>query len=61
MKTKNTELTGTKSMFLTNNYSIKEVMTFPMMKPEDTGKPAPKLAAEVAGVEPLLVEGIAHK
>jgi len=48
-------------MFLTNNYSIKEVMTFPMMKPEDTGKPAPKLAAELAGVEPLPVEGIAHK
>lgn len=45
---------------VTNNYSIKEVLTFPMMKPEDTGK-STKLAAELVGVEPLPVEGIAHK
>lgn len=43
-------------MFLTNKYSIKEVLTFPMMKPEpNTEKPK---AAEITGVEPLPVEGI---
>ncbi|KAK3648338.1 lysyl-tRNA synthetase [Elasticomyces elasticus] len=46
-------------MFLTNNYSIKEVLTFPMMKDEQV---APKLkAAEVVGVEPVMEEGTTHK
>ncbi len=46
-------------MFLTNHYSIKEVLTFPFMKDENV---APKAkAAEVAGVEPLPVEGVTHK
>lgn len=44
-------------MFLTDNYSIKEVLTFPMMKEDKSAQQAPK-AAEVAGVEPLPEEGI---
>ncbi|KAK5136786.1 Protein kinase [Meristemomyces frigidus] len=44
-------------MFLTDHYSIKEVLTFPMMKDVE-GRPK---AAEVAGVEAGAVEGIAHK
>lgn len=44
-------------MFLTDNYSIKEVLAFPMMKPEVTEKKEP-LAAEVAGIEPMPEEGI---
>ncbi|ESZ90952.1 lysyl-tRNA synthetase [Sclerotinia borealis F-4128] len=47
-------------MFLTDNYSIKEVLTFPFMK-EDTQNVKEPLAAEKVGVEPLPVEGIAHK
>ena len=43
-------------MFLTNNYSIKEILTFPFMKDEQVA-PKPK-AAEVAGVEPMPEEGI---
>ena len=39
------------TMFLTDNYSIKEVMTFPMMKDDRTAVGG-KSAAEVAGVEP---------
>lgn len=46
-------------MFLTDNYSIKEVLAFPFMK-DDTQKKE-KLAAEVVGVEPVAEEGIAHK
>ncbi|OJD36613.1 lysyl-trna synthetase [Diplodia corticola] len=44
-------------MFLTNNYSIKEVLTFPMMKEDKSAQHQPK-AAEVAGVEPVPEEGI---
>ncbi|KAJ5452968.1 Nucleic acid-binding OB-fold [Penicillium cf. griseofulvum] len=44
-------------MFITDNYSIKEVMTFPMMK-EDKTAADPKTAAEVAGIEPTPEEGI---
>ncbi|KAJ5612496.1 hypothetical protein N7510_005690 [Penicillium lagena] len=47
-------------MFLTDNYSIKEVLAFPMMK-DDVTKSEHKLAAEVAGVEPQPEEGIPHK
>lgn len=51
-------------MFLTDNYSIKEVLTFPFMKeekqPMNSGLGAPK-AAEVVGIEPLPEEGISHK
>jgi lysyl-tRNA synthetase class 2 len=47
-------------MFLTDHYSIKEVLTFPFMK-DDTSKPAEKTAAEVVGVEPQPEEGIPHK
>ena len=43
-------------MFLTNNYSIKEVLTFPFMKDENVA-PKPK-AVEVANVEPQPEEGI---
>ncbi|KAF2092088.1 lysyl-tRNA synthetase [Saccharata proteae CBS 121410] len=45
-------------MFLTDHYSIKEVLTFPMMK--DDKQPQQK-AAEVENVEPMPVEGIPHK
>ena len=42
-------------MFLTDNYSIKEVLTFPFMKDIEEPK---KTAAEVAGIEPKAEEGI---
>lgn len=44
-------------MFLTDNYSIKEVLTFPMMKDDKTAA-EPKTAAEVVGIEPSPEEGI---
>lgn len=44
-------------MFLTDNYSIKEVLTFPMMK-EDKSAAEGKFAAEVAGIQPQPEEGI---
>jgi lysyl-tRNA synthetase, class II len=44
-------------MFLTDNYSIREVLAFPFMKDEKQEKKE-KLAAEEVGVEPLPVEGI---
>lgn len=44
-------------MFLTDNYSIKEVLAFPFMK-EDVSAKKEKLAAEEVGVEPLAEEGI---
>ncbi|KAJ6135072.1 hypothetical protein N7512_000232 [Penicillium capsulatum] len=47
-------------MFLTDNYSIKEVLTFPFMK-EDKTSAEGKTAAEVAGIEPQPEEGIPHK
>lgn len=43
-------------MFLTNNYSIKEVLTFPMMKPEQHAQE--KTAAEVVGVQPVPAEQV---
>lgn len=42
-------------MFLTNHYSIKEVLAFPFMKEEKNEEPK-KLAAEVVGIEPMPVE-----
>lgn len=48
-------------MFLTNNYSIKEVLTFPMMKDQATEVQKKKEGDVVAGVETVPVEGIAHK
>lgn len=47
-------------MFLTDHYSIKEVLTFPFMKDDTTAK-VEKTAAEVVGVEAVPVEGIPHK
>ncbi|KAL4970875.1 lysine--tRNA ligase KRS1 [Aspergillus stella-maris] len=44
-------------MFLTNNYSIKEVLAFPFMK-EDKSAADPKSAAEVVGIQPQPEEGI---
>lgn len=44
-------------MFLTDNYSIKEVLAFPMMKDDKTAE-QPKSAAEIAGIEPSPEEGI---
>nr|POF20147.1 lysine--trna ligase cla4 [Quercus suber] len=46
-------------MFLTNHYSIKEVLTFPFMKDQDVA-PKPK-AAEITDVSPMPVEGVTHK
>lgn len=45
-------------MFLTDNFSIKEVLAFPFMKEDKTAHGEHKLAAEVAGVEPVPEEGI---
>ncbi|GAM88410.1 hypothetical protein ANO11243_064430 [Dothideomycetidae sp. 11243] len=45
-------------MFLTDHYSIKEVLTFPFMKDDKQGGPK---AAEVVGIEPVPEEGIPHK
>jgi lysyl-tRNA synthetase class 2 len=44
-------------MFLTDNYSIKEVLAFPFMK-EDTSMKKDKLAAEEVGIQPVAEEGI---
>lgn len=48
-------------MFLTDNYSIKEVLAFPFMKDEQLKVDGEKLAAEEVGVPPERVEGIGHK
>ena len=48
-------------MFLTDNYTIKEVLTFPFMKEEQQQGEKEKLAAEEVGIEPAPVEGIFHK
>lgn len=47
-------------MFLTDNYSIKEVLAFPFMKEDKTAheKEEKPTAAEVVGIEPKPVEGI---
>ncbi|KAF1939876.1 lysyl-tRNA synthetase [Clathrospora elynae] len=45
-------------MFLTDHYSIKEVITFPFMKDVEEKKPT---AAEVADIPAKVVEGIPHK
>ncbi|KAL4887002.1 hypothetical protein BJY04DRAFT_177012 [Aspergillus karnatakaensis] len=47
-------------MFLTDNYSIKEVLAFPFMKEDKTATEG-KSAAEVVGIEPKPEEGIPHK
>lgn len=44
-------------MFLTDNYSIKEVLAFPFMK-EDVTMRKEKLAAEEVDVKAVPVEGI---
>ena len=44
-------------MFLTDNYSIKEVLAFPFMKDDKTAQDG-KSAAEVVGIEPQPEEGI---
>jgi lysyl-tRNA synthetase class 2 len=45
-------------MFLTDHYSIKEVLAFPLMKDDQNPGKEKKLAAEVVGVQPEPVEGI---
>ncbi|KAL9589349.1 MAG: hypothetical protein Q9203_001852 [Teloschistes exilis] len=45
-------------MFLTDHYSIKEVLTFPFMKDEANQGKDKKPAAEVVGVKPQVEEGI---
>ncbi|PBP20220.1 putative Lysyl-tRNA synthetase, cytoplasmic [Diplocarpon rosae] len=44
-------------MFLTDNYSIKEVLAFPFMK-EETNLRKEKLVAEEVGIKPVAEEGI---
>ncbi|KAL2756004.1 hypothetical protein ACRALDRAFT_2104626 [Sodiomyces alcalophilus JCM 7366] len=44
-------------MFLTNNYSIREVLAFPFMKEDKSGHKE-KLAAEEVDIQPVPVEGI---
>lgn len=44
-------------MFLTNNYSIREVLAFPFLREEKNGPKQP-FAAELANVEPMPEEGI---
>jgi hypothetical protein len=44
-------------MFITNNYSIREVLAFPFLR-EDKSAPKEKFAAEVVDVQPLPEEGI---
>jgi lysyl-tRNA synthetase class 2 len=48
-------------MFLTDHYSIKEVLTFPFMKDVVDLQHQERPAAEVVGVEAKPVEGIPHK
>src|SRR5204863_6015901 len=45
-------------MFLTDHYSIKEVLAFPMMKEDVTAVKKEKLAAEEVGIKPVAEEGI---
>lgn len=48
------------AMFITNNYAIREVISFPMLK-DEAPRPTEKLAAEEVNVQPKPEEGIAHK
>jgi lysyl-tRNA synthetase class 2 len=45
------------AMFLTNNYSIREVLPFPFLREEKTAHKE-KFAAEVVDIQPLPEEGI---
>jgi len=45
-------------MFLTDNYSIKEVLTFPFMKEEKNQGKEKETAAEVVGIKPADVDGL---
>ncbi|KAF2452896.1 lysyl-tRNA synthetase [Lineolata rhizophorae] len=47
-------------MFLTDNYSIKEVLTFPFMKDDKSAEKQPS-AAKVVDIQPMPEEGIPHK
>ncbi|WEW58236.1 lysyl-tRNA synthetase [Emydomyces testavorans] len=48
-------------MFLTDHYSIKEVLAFPFMKEDKAAAQKEHLAAEVVGIQPIPEEGIPHK
>jgi lysyl-tRNA synthetase, class II len=48
------------AMFMTNNYAIREVISFPMLK-EDKVVSTEKFAAEEVNVLPMPEEGIGHK
>lgn len=48
---------NTAEQFITNNYSIREVLPFPFLREEKHGHKE-KFAAELADVQPLPEEGI---
>ncbi len=48
------------AMFLTNCYTIREVLAFPFLR-EDKSAHTEKFAAEVVDVPPMPEEGIGHK
>ena len=45
-------------MFLTDNYTIREVLAFPFMKEEKDNKQETKSAAEVVGIQPQEAEDL---
>lgn len=48
----------TVTQFITNNYSIREVLAFPFLREEKQNNTKEKFAAEIVNVEPLATEGI---
>ena len=48
----------TMTQFITNNYSIREVLAFPFLREEKQNNSKEKFAAEIVNVEPLATEGI---
>lgn len=46
------------TQFITNNYSIREVLAFPFLREEKQNNTKEKFAAEIVNIEPLATEGI---
>ncbi|KAK3349360.1 hypothetical protein B0T25DRAFT_570002 [Lasiosphaeria hispida] len=49
------------AMFITNNYSIREVLAFPFLREDKSANTKERFAAEIVDVQPLPEEGIPHK